>query len=142
MKADSETARRGKSRARWIAAGFLVAFATSVLTVIFTGLMVEGSRGDFDAGFRSLTLRPGETRSIEFVFEAPAAAEAVRFELSLPAMLATVGPPPATIALRPGVNEIAVSIRAEAAGSGYLVARALGEEPLGLDRVFITVTPD
>lgn len=140
MTADSESEHRVAGRARWIAAGFLAAFATSVLTVIYTGLMVEGSRGDFDAGFRSVTMQAGETQTIRFVFDSPVAEDEARFELSMPAMLMPADTLPTTIALRPGSNEFAISFRAESAGSGYLIARALGEQPLGLDRVFVTVT--
>ena len=141
MTPDSESNRHGSGRARWVAAGFIIAFATSVLTVIYTGLMVEGTPGDFDADFRSVTMRTGESRPIRFAFDVPRAATA-RFELTIPEMLRTAGGVPTTIELRPGDNEVEVGFVAEQAGSGYLIARALGDEPLGLDRVFVTVTAD
>ena len=39
-----------KRKLRWIAVGFIGAFALSILTVIYTGLNVEGVLGEFDAG--------------------------------------------------------------------------------------------
>ena len=72
MKPETEKGAAGEGRARWVAAGFLGAFAASILTVIWTGLMVEGRPEEFDAGFRSVTMAAGEARAIELIFDVPA----------------------------------------------------------------------
>jgi hypothetical protein len=146
MNADSDSPRKGSRRARWIAAGFLGAFAASVLTVIFTGLMVEQTPENFDAGFRSVTLRPGEIRSITLVFDVPRAVDAAQLELNLPDIVVEAGPAAGaegrTVSLLPGDNEVPIEIRAVSEGSGYLVARIIADEPLALERVFVTVAAE
>jgi hypothetical protein len=132
--------------ARWVAFGFLFAFAASVLTVIYTGLMVEGSRAEFDAGFRSVEMRLDEVQAIRFYFDSDRAHAAARLELELPPMLepatAGGGSGARAVAIEAGSNEIAIELRAVAVGSGYVVARVSGEEPIGRDSVFVTVTGD
>lgn len=135
------------NRARWIAAGFILAFASSILTLLYTGLRVEGPRSEFKAGFRSVTLAVGDKRSIELGFEAAAREPDARLELELPPMLELVEQPGdrkpvLPVALEPGDNRFTVTVRATAAGMGYLVARVAGESPVGLDRVFVTVVED
>lgn len=127
-------------RARWIAAGFIGAFAASILTVITTGLNVEGRRAEFDSGFRSVTLAPGERRSIELEFESEAAHPEATLELTLPPMLELVAATEARpVAVVPGSNRFAIEIRADEIGSGYIVARLQADVPIGLYRVFVTV---
>lgn len=133
---------RRTDRARWIAAGFIGAFAASIFTVIYTGLNVEGSRADFDAGFRPVTLAPGEQRTIELVFDSPAAHPESTLDITLPPMLelAAGSEERSAVALVPGSNSFRVVIEAREPGSGYLVARVEAEQPVGLYRVFVTVT--
>lgn len=128
-------------RARLVAAGFIGALIASVLTVIYTGLMVEGSPSDFDASFRSITLAVGDTREIELYFEADAAAPDATLELLLPAGIVELvgGATERPVALRPGDNRVAVTVRATAPGQGYLVARVGAATQIGLERVFVTV---
>jgi hypothetical protein len=131
--------------ARWIAAGFVLAFAASVFTVIYTGLMVEGSRAEFDAGFRTLEIGVGELGEARFFIESEVAAAAATLELEVPDILEPVAPGGAAagsrrVAVVPGRNEFAVELRAVAAGSGYVIARVAGDEPIGRDSVFVTVT--
>ena len=144
----SDTGHRGPSKARWIAIGFIVAFATSVLTVIYTGLNVEGSRADFDVGFRSVTLSSGETRIVDLVFESEAAHPDGMLVITLPDAVAIEGRSAGDAASIPvsvviGENSFPVEIEAAAAGSGYLVGRlAAAGEGIGTYRVFMTVTAD
>jgi hypothetical protein len=131
--------------ARWVAAGFVLAFATSVFTVIYTGLMVEGSRAEFDAGFRSLDLRVNEVQTVRFYFDAEVSDPDARLELDLPAMIEPATPREGgiwrqSVAVAIGDNEFAVELRAVAAGSGYVIARLTGEQPIGRDSVFVTVS--
>lgn len=147
MNVDSGEHRKGVSKARWIAAGFMFAFAMSILTIIYTGLRVEGSPAEFKAGFRSVTMTVGEERGIELGFEAFSHEPEATLAIELPEMLDLVGrpgdpKPVLPVALEPGDNQFTVMVRAKAAGKGYLVARVAGEKPVGLDRVFVTVVDD
>jgi hypothetical protein len=147
MNSRSELRAGASNRARWVAAGFLGAFAASVLTVVYTGLMVEGSRSEFDVGFRSVTLATGAVAELPLRFEVLDAVTDAELEVTLPAMLERVDGDPAPgsesgIRLQPGTNELAITVRAVSEGSGYVVARALAGEPVALERVFVTVTAD
>jgi hypothetical protein len=119
----------------------------SVLTVIYTGLKVEGSRSEFDAGFHSVTMSVGELRTIEFSFDSPGIFPEARLEVSLPDGLEAADSPGVrvagkTVALRIGDNVLAFDVRAVSPGSGYLIGRVIGDEPIGLDRIFVTITAD
>lgn len=144
MNADSGSRNWRFGTARWVAAGFIGAFAASVLTVIYTGLMVEGSRAEFDPGFRTLEMQVGEVREARFVIESDIADADATLELELPGMLEPVVPGGDSAARRvavvPGSNEFAVELRATAAGSAYVIARVVGDEAIGRDSVFVTVT--
>jgi hypothetical protein len=136
-----------RRKARWIAFGFLGAFATSVFTVIYTGLNVEGSRAEFDAGFRSVILTIGETRSVELQFESSRPVQDATLAVTLPDVVEFAEPSDRSGAIPVqevvgGANSISVEIRAIAAGSGYLEARLQGDEPIGLYRVFLTVSDE
>ena len=138
---------RGITKARLIAIGFLLAFATSIGTVIYTGLNVEGNRAEFDAATRLLTLQRGETRVIQLEFDSERAAAAATLEISLPAGVELADPAAwrdrtTTVDLAAGSNTIEVAVEASAAGSGYLVARVASDAPIGLYRVFLTVVDE
>jgi hypothetical protein len=140
MSEGSQAKGSNRRRARWIAAGFIGAFALSVFTVIYTGLNVGGySSAEFDAGFRSVTMVIGEVRRVDLVFESPGEFEDAELSLVVPEAVALVGPAEAPVTLAIGENVVPVEVRATAAGSGYLVARVEAEEPIGLYRVFLTV---
>ena len=86
MNENSTGQDTGRKKPLWVAIGFLVAFATSVFTVIYTGLKPEGERAVFDTGFRAVTLAPGERRAIELVFDSDAAYSEATLVITLPAM--------------------------------------------------------
>jgi len=147
MSTESRPTEAGRRKAKWIARGFLGAFALSVATVIYTGLSVDGFVSDFDSGFRSLTFRVGETRSVEVHFDSPSRFAEARLTLSLPAAVEPGAPDDAwpdgrPVTLAPGDNVFSVTVRGVQPGSGYLVARVEASEPVGLYRVFLTVTPE
>jgi hypothetical protein len=106
--------------------------------------MVEGSRAEFDAGFRTLEIGLGEVRETRFFIESEVAVADATLELELPDFLEPAGAggvgPERRVAVVAGRNEFPVEIRAIAAGSGYLIARVVGEEPIGRDSVFVTAT--
>jgi len=147
MRKAKDARQRKAARAKWIAAGFLGAFATSVFTVIYTGLNVEGSRAEFDSGFRSVTIAMGEAQTVDLVFESDAEYADARLEVTLPEPVRFAGQKytdraPTPVAIVIGRNTIPVEIEAVAPGSGYLSARLEADEPIGIYRVFVTVTPD
>lgn len=130
------------SRANWIAAGFLAAFAASVFTVIFTGLKAINTNPEFDSGFRPVTLAPGDVQAIELVFESPALYAEATLYVTLPSMLdfAEGDSEQTPVAIVPGSNRFTIVVEAREVGRGYLIARVEAEEPVGLYRVFVTVT--
>lgn len=148
MNRDSQSREAtGARRARWIAFGFVGAFAASVATVIYTGLMVEGSRSTFDAGFRSVTLALGETRTLVLEFEVETGFTGASLEVELPAMIEAVGQPGARritreVTVGNGANEYPLEVRAVAAGSDYVIGRIVAGEPVALERLFVTVVAE
>lgn len=147
MNTNSQTDATDTGKARLIGAGFVGAFALSVLTVIYTGLMVEGSRSEFDVGFRSVTLAVGETLAIDLRFDVPVAESMATLEVELPPLLDATEATGATRVVRnvmlvPGSNEFTLEVSAVESGSDYLIARLIAAEPVGLYRVFVTVTGD
>jgi hypothetical protein len=131
----------------WIAFGFIGAFAASVLTVIYTGLMVEGSPGEFDAEFRSVTMHVGETRAVRLVFDVRSVYPEATLEVQLPPMVEPRDAPGSSsvtedVSLVPGDNEFSIEIRATGVTRGYMIARLLADEPVALERVFVTVDDD
>lgn len=141
MNTRTESRRRRSRKERWIAAGFIGAFAASIGTVIYTGLRVDGYVGEFQAGFRAVTMSVGESRSVELTFNVPMATDAARLELTLPDCL---NPADGRGVSRPvqlvrGVNEMTLELVATGECSGYMYARVIADEPLDLERIFITV---
>ena len=141
MNANSENKKRRTAAANWIAAGFLVAFVASVLTVLYTGLMVEGTPSEFHAGFRSMTFNVGEMREVEFLFEAESASPDARLELSLPPGIVAPadGRLSRPVAVAAGSNRFSLALSGTGPGQGYVVARLIDDEPIALDRVFVTI---
>jgi hypothetical protein len=136
-----------KRSARWIGAGFIGAFAASIGTVIYTGLNVEGSRAEYDADFRQLTMSVGEARRIDLVFESPAAFDAANLEIALPEVVRLAGgagddATRRAVSLSAGENLVSVEVEATAAGRGFLEARVTADEPIRIERVYLTVTAD
>ena len=146
MNQTSDSATTSARKLRWIAFGFIGAFAASVLTVIYTGLNVEGVLGEFDAGFRPVTLAVGEVRAIDLEFDSETAYPEAILEIILPEMVEFSAQSEARTAapVAAGSNTFSVAIEAMALGRGYLIARveAASGEPIGLYRVFVTVADD
>jgi hypothetical protein len=138
---------RKSGTARWVAAGFIFAFAASVFTVIYTGLTVEGSRAEFDAGFRTLEMQVDQQREARFFIDSGVADADATLELAIPDFLEPVGANGSAVwqrrvAVVRGSNEFVVELSALAAGRGYVEARVFGEEAIGRDSIFVTVTAD
>jgi len=71
--------------ARIVAAGFLAAFASSVATVIFTGLLVKAPRTEISAGLPNIEMTTDRYRSVNLVFTTRIAVDNVSLLLELPA---------------------------------------------------------
>lgn len=143
MNRKSDKPASGKRRARWVAAGFVGAFAASVGTVIWSGLKVDGYVGEFQAGFRAVTLQSGESRNFDLAFDVPVTVADARLELTLPACLVPADGQGISrpVALAAGPNEMTIELTAAGECSGYMYARVIGDEPLDLERIFVTVEP-
>ena len=147
MSDDSDIRQTGSGKARWVAIGFISAFFASIFTVIYTGLNVEGTSAEFDSGFRSVTLSVGETRTVGLEFESPSAYPEAILEVTLPEAVKLPGQTETGLNSTPvsvvaGENTFQIDITAGSPGSGYLVARVAAGEPVGIYRVFVTVTED
>lgn len=147
MSDASSTRQPATGKARWIAIGFIGAFSASIFTVIYTGLNVEGSSAEFDSGFRSVTMAVGETRTVDLQFESASAYSQAVLEVTLPDAVQLPGRAESGVARRPvsvvsGENTFRIDIAASSPGSGYLEARVTAGQPVGIYRVFVTVTAD
>jgi len=144
MNQTSDRRKTSVRKPRWIALGFIGAFATSIFTVIYTGLNVEGSLAEFDSGFRPVTMAVDEVRTIDLVFESLTPYSEATLAVTLPSMVELSGESGNgeaqwPVALAVGTNSLPVSVRAKEPGRGYLSARIEADEPVGVYRVFITV---
>jgi hypothetical protein len=129
---------------KWIAFGFLGAFATSVLTVIYTGLNVQDHGAPFDAGFRSVTLIVGEVRTIDLFFESEEAVPDAILEVTLPEMVdfardADIQQARTPVAMPVGSTTFSIDIQATEVGRDYLRTRIIKDLPIDAYRVFVTV---
>jgi hypothetical protein len=130
-----------------IAIGFIAAFAASVFTVIYTGLNVQSTSAEFDSGFRSVTMKVADVRTIDLVFESAADFSDGVLTVTLPEMVALVGEEfdqqhQKSVAVTAGGNTFQIDIRALESGRGYLRARVDANGPVGVYRVFVTVDDD
>lgn len=147
MSEASDTRQTEKRKVNLIAIGFIGAFFASIFTVIYTGLNVQGSRAEFDSGFRSVTLSVGERRTLDLHFESASEFPDAVLEVTLPDAVQLPGqvePGPARrpVSIVAGENTIPFDIAASSPGSGYVFARVTAGEPVGVYRVFVTVTDD
>lgn len=143
MNTNSESRPRRPAGLRWIAAGFIGAFAASIITVIYTGLNVEGSRRALQSGFQSITLAVGELRAVEVAFESDRSVGGATLEFDLPEIVAASRPDDLVrrnLRLAPGANTFAIELRAVTPGNGFVVASLTAREPIGAVRVYLTVT--
>jgi hypothetical protein len=78
------SATRARKTPRLVAAGFLGAFALSILTVVLTGLWVRapGSRGD--AAPTQVSLEMNRERTVNLLFSSRMALDGVTFTIDLP----------------------------------------------------------
>jgi hypothetical protein len=80
-RSSSLAGRRGPGL---VAAGFIVAFAASIFTVIYTGLMVEAPTTRVSAALPSVTMKLEERRVVNLVFASASALDDVSLRIDLP----------------------------------------------------------
>ena len=113
---------------RIVAAGFVAAFAASVLTLIYTGLMVRAPDGDPLAGLPSVSLSVEESRTINLVFASATDIENVTLLVDLPRGIELAGYAGLrqvrwTTMLTAGKNVLPLELKALAGTGGELTAR-------------------
>jgi len=137
---------RPKGRPRLVAGTFLAAFAATVGTVIYTGLLVEAPRTEIAAALPSVELVVGQKRSINLVFDSATALDSVSLRVSMPAGVDLVGHEGERevrwrTRLAAGSNILPITLVAAAPATGQIVARIQHGEHEKVFRVFVEARP-
>lgn len=145
-KAKAARPRRRRATPRLIAGGFLAAFAASVLTVIFTGLLVEAPRTEIAAGLPTVSMTLDERRTVNLVFASATALEDVSLLIDLPDGIELAGHAGSRrvrwhTQLVPGRNVLPLELVALEPVSGQLVAELEHGDQRKIFRVFVSVMP-
>lgn len=124
---------------RIVAAGFLGAFATSILTVILTGLYVRGPESKPEPSVTAVALAPRETRTVDLVFDSATAVDDVSITVELPRGVELAGHAGERqvglrMSLRGGNNTLPLELLAVDGRGGQVIARL---EHGGVERVFV-----
>ncbi|HLF12443.1 MAG TPA: zf-HC2 domain-containing protein [Gammaproteobacteria bacterium] len=124
---------------RLVAAGFLGAFATSILTVVFTGLWVRSPESKSDRAVPTLSLVVNASRTVNLVFASANALDDVAFTLQLPDGVELAGYEGRRrvewrTRLSAGNNVLPLELVAVAGRGGQLVARL---QHGGMQKVFV-----
>jgi len=130
---------------RLVAAGFVAAFAASVLTLIYTGLMVSAPVSDPAAGLPTVSLSIEESRTINLVFASDMTIEDVTLLVDLPRGVELDGYEGLrqvrwTTQLQAGKNVLPLELRALAGMGGELTARLQHGAREKIFRVNVSVT--
>jgi hypothetical protein len=139
--------RRARARgARLIAGGFVAAFAASVFTVIYTGLLVDAPRTEIAAGLPTVTMALDETRTINLVFASASALDRVSLVIDLPDGIELVGHDGLrrvrwSTMLESGRNVLPLELVAREPVTGQLVALLEHGDQRKVFRVHVSVTP-
>lgn len=140
-------ARRRRSRsAKLIAGGFVAAFAASILTVIYTGLLVEAPKTELAAGLPTVSMSIDEPRVVNLVFTSNSALADVSLLIDLPEGVEIAGYEGRRevrwkTQLDMGKNVLPLELVAHAEARGQLVARLQHGERQKVFRVYLSVMP-
>lgn len=142
-------ARQGRSSRRGprlIAGGFIAAFAASVFTVIYTGLLVDAPHTEIAAGLPSVTMALDESRTVNLVFASATALDDVSLTIDLPDGVELAGYAGRrqirwNTTLSSGRNVLPLELVAVEPVSGQLVARLEHGDHSKIFRVFVSVMP-
>ena len=86
-----ESERAPRRAPRLVAGTFVAAFAATVLTVIYTGLLVEAPRTRISAGLPTVAMTAGERRDVNLVFTAKTDIVDAALLIELPTGIELVG---------------------------------------------------
>jgi anti-sigma factor RsiW len=125
-----------------VAAGFLIAFAASVFTVIYTGLMVEAPNTELSAALPSVSMVVEERRVVNLVFASSSALDEVSLRIDLPAGVELAGYEGRSrvdwrTRLVAGRNVLPLELIATEPTEGQLIARLGHGESSKIFRVFV-----
>jgi len=131
---------------RIVAGGFLFAFALSIFTVIYTGLLVEAPRTELAAGLPTVQMTVDEDRVVNLVFASVSDLDDVSLLVDLPDGVELSGYEGRrqvrwSTELQSGSNVLPLHLVAVEAVSGHLVARLEHGDQRKVFRVFVTVVP-
>jgi hypothetical protein len=126
---------------------FVAAFAASILTVIYTGLLVEAPRTRISAGLPSIAMTPGQPRDINLVFNARTEVADASLVIELPRGVELVGHAGEQriqwrTRLAPGNNIVPLTLIAPTPAAGQVIARLEAGESEKVFRIHVTVNPD
>jgi len=140
-------AAAGRSRPpRIVGAAFVAAFAASILTVIYTGLLVEAPRTEISAALPTIDMVVDTRRDVNLVFAANAAADDVSLVVALPAGVDLLGHEGRRqvrwrTELAQGNNILPLTLVASQPATGQLVARLRHGDREKIFRVHVNVRP-
>jgi hypothetical protein len=129
-----------------VALAFVAAFGASVLTVIYTGLLVEAPRTRISAGLPSVAMIAGQRRDVNFVFNAKTGISDAALLIELPNGVELVGHPGEQriywrTRLAPGNNIVPLTLVAPAPVSGQVIARLKAGDSEKVFRIHVSVDP-
>ena len=144
MSGESRQPARGAPRL--VAFAFVAAFALTVLTVIYTGLLVEAPHTRISAGLPTVAMTAGQRRDINLVFTAKTDVADAALLLELPSGIELVGHAGQQriqwrTRLVPGNNIVPLSLVAPAPATGQIIARLKAAESEKVFRIHVTVNP-
>jgi hypothetical protein len=129
-----------------IALTFVAAFAASVLTVIYTGLLVEAPRTRISAGLPSVAMTVGERRDVNLVFTSRTELADAGLVIELPEGVELVGHAGERrirwrTRLAPGNNIVPLALVAPTPAAGQIIARLRAGEAEKVFRIQVSVDP-
>lgn len=131
---------------RLVAFTFVGAFAASVATVIYTGLLVKAPRTEISAALPNVSLAVDEERTVNLVFTANAAIADASLTIALPAGIELIGHDGQrqvrwNTHLVAGNNILPLTLVARAPSTGQLVARLRHGDQEKVFRVHVDAQP-
>ena len=144
MSSESRPATRRTPRL--VALAFVAAFGASVLTVIYTGLLVEAPRTRISAGLPSVAMTAGEPRDLNLVFDAKTELSEAALLIELPDGVELVGHSGERriewrTRLAPGNNVVPLTLVAPAPMTGQVIARLRASDREKVFRIHVSVNP-
>jgi hypothetical protein len=129
-----------------VALAFVAAFGLSVLTVIYTGLLVEAPRTRISAGLPTVTMSAGQRRDVNLVFSAQTGIAEAALLIELPRGVELEGHAGEQriewrTRIAPGNNIVPLTLVAPAPATGQIIARLRAGESEKVFRIHVLVDP-